>query len=72
MGTAKNMLLAYSKVCLELPHSTWENANAKMVVKGRAVKNPAKAVFFAERKETKLIKIAATNVFPIKIHIIRS
>lgn len=69
-GIATNTLLAYSTDCFESPHSKWEKAKANKVVKGRAVKNPANPVFFPDSQETKLIKIAATIVFPNANHIL--
>ncbi len=63
IGTAKKMLFANSKDCLEFPHSVWEKASANIEVNGNAVKKPANMVFFPDRKETKLIKRAAVMVF---------
>ena len=52
-----------------LDHSKWEKAKASILVRGRAVRKPAREVFFPESHETKLIKSAATSTFPIAIHI---
>lgn len=65
IGTAKNMLFAYVTEFAESFHSICENAKASIEVSGRAVKNPARSLFFPESQDTMLIRTAATSTFPI-------
>ena len=63
IGTAIKILFAYSTDCALSRHSYCENAKAISVVRGKAVKKPAKPVFFPDNHETKLIIIADAITF---------
>ena len=67
IGIAMNILFAYSTDCAESLHSICENASAIKVVRGKAVKKPAKPVFFPDNQETKLIIIADAKILRTKV-----
>ncbi len=67
---ATKTLLAYSTDWAESFHWACEKASAIKVVRGRAVKKPAKPVFFPESHETKAMMDAERRIFPNQIILI--